>query len=128
MAHHGRVCLWTALVAGSAGLAAPALRAEYIICYDTTTFTARVRCEPSCETGEWLWARHEEAWRGCGPQGPDCGSAWGAWGHYTTVGPDPCPEGCWRTETADEDYRILGDGAKEERDLWHCQGTPAAEP
>lgn len=98
-------------------------QAAYIICCDTTTFVARVSCETACRKASGFWARHEEAWAGCGREGPDCGTSWGEWGHYTVVGPDPCPQGCWRNETVDNEFRNLSEGAKQQRDLWQCQGV-----
>lgn len=126
MARHGRDWLLAALLGASVWLGPSLLRADYIICWHPETFGVRVSCEPSCETGEWLWGRYEDEWLGCGTEGPDCGTSWGEWGHYTVVGPaDPCPQGCWRTETVENDFRIRSDGAKQQRDRWQCQGARA---
>lgn len=107
------------------------LQAEYILCWDSANVRSRISCEASCEEGERLVQRSEDTWAGCGQAGPDCGTAWSDWDSEMAVGDDatplldPCPEGCWRTETSDAEFRTVTEG-DEIRELWQCQGVEAA--
>lgn len=124
--------MWLAAVLlGAGGLVGPsALRAEYILCYDAPSVRSRVSCEATCREGERLVQRSDDDWAGCGQVGPDCGTAWSEWESEMAVGDatpllDPCPAGCWRTETVDAEFRTVTEGA-EIRELWRCQGVEAA--
>lgn len=128
MRSRSRARLAAALIGGVAVGGPSSLRSEYVLCWDTAGVRSRISCETACREGERLVQRSDDAWAGCGTEGPDCGTAWSGWDSEMAVGDaapllDPCPAGCWRTETVDAEFRNAAEGA-EIRELWRCQGTP----
>jgi hypothetical protein len=132
MSHWSRVWVAVALLCTTVVLGPTPLRADYIVCEQPSTSQSRISCEVACQEGERLVQRSDTEWAGCGTEGPNCGTAWSEWQSETAFGgaappPDPCPAGCWQTETVDNEFRTVVDQGVEFRDLWQCQGVEAMD-
>lgn len=131
MSRHSHIWVVVALLGPSAVIGPTPLWAEYIVCEQPSTSQSRISCEAVCAEGERLVQKSENEWAGCGTEGPDCGTVWSEWQSEmafagTAPPPDPCPAGCWQTETVDNEFRTVEGQGVEFRDLWQCQGVEAA--